>query len=143
MRLDRHLVRPAPSCGCLERATTPAMIGFVSPICGIVSRLTVSQTAYAGFHCARAQVVPPPPVDGARAFLRPIAVAGRGCRRAAAETSCIGEAIERYSAIFQGNESRITAKLSDLGVCAVDPRRLFLFSETQFAQREEWNQRRP
>lgn len=136
-----HRFLPAPSCNCAARVNhTPALSSLVSPICGLLSRLTVSNSPQAGYYCARAQLTPPLPIEDARLPVLPFAVSGRGQTYAVAEASCIGEAIERYSTIFQGSEPRITRRQSDLGEKAVDPVTLFLFSELQYLERERWNQ---
>jgi ribosomal protein S12 methylthiotransferase accessory factor len=52
--------------------------------------------------------------------------------------SALGEAIERYSAAFQGDEPRVFARGSEL-VDPVEPRDLLLMSDVQYHQREETN----
>jgi ribosomal protein S12 methylthiotransferase accessory factor len=51
--------------------------------------------------------------------------------------------VERYSAVFQGDEPRVRARLSDLGDEAVHPGALLHFSETQYRRREELNRAAP
>jgi ribosomal protein S12 methylthiotransferase accessory factor len=116
---------------------------LVSSISGVVSQLTSSAAPFASYFCARGQLAPPLPVDGARPLLRSITVTGRGATAAAAEHSCIGEAVERYSAIFQGNEPRRIARMAELGDTAISPAELFLFSDAQYRERAEWNRRLP
>ena len=135
----RHRIRPSASCRCLERSVRWPLIDLVSPICGIVSRLNVTNAPQSGFFCARAQVAPPLPVQDARPYLRPIPVSGRGPSYDIAETTCIGEAVERYSSVFQGCEKRVVATIEELGDLAIDPSSLFLFSEEQYIRREAWN----
>lgn len=67
--------------------------------------------------------------------------AGKGCHPAQAKVSAVAEAIERYSGIFQGDEARLRARYQDLGDAAIHPNDSTLFSQQQFAQREEWNAR--
>lgn len=65
--------------------------------------------------------------------------AGKGRSDAQARASCLGEAVERYCGVFRGDEPRRRARLADLGLSALDPRDLLLFSERQYATRAEWN----
>jgi ribosomal protein S12 methylthiotransferase accessory factor len=69
--------------------------------------------------------------------------AGKGRTAPQARASALCEAIERYSAIFQGDEPRTCARLSEFGMAAIDPRNLLRFSDTQYAGREEWNRLHP
>ncbi len=57
-----------------------------------------------------------------------------------AKTSALGEAIERYSGVFQGDESRIHARFKDLDR-AIHPNACMLFSERQYERRQQWNER--
>jgi ribosomal protein S12 methylthiotransferase accessory factor len=70
------------------------------------------------------------------------ASAGKGKQSTQAKVSALGEAIERYSGVFQDNEARIWATAHELGAAAVLPNTCMLFSAQQFAQRHVWNQRR-
>jgi ribosomal protein S12 methylthiotransferase accessory factor len=65
---------------------------------------------------------------------------GKGRTEIQAKVSAICEAIERYSAVWRGEEPVCQAAYSDLdpGV-AVHPSDLLTFSDNQFAGREEWN----
>jgi ribosomal protein S12 methylthiotransferase accessory factor len=64
---------------------------------------------------------------------------GKGVSDTQARVSAIGEAIERYSGVFRGDEPKIAAAFRDLGGSAVDPRQCMLYSDAQYAAREEWN----
>jgi ribosomal protein S12 methylthiotransferase accessory factor len=59
---------------------------------------------------------------------------GKGKSDAQAKVSAIGEAIERYSGGFQGDEFRIRARLNDLDRM-IHPNACMLFSERQFQLR--------
>ncbi len=65
--------------------------------------------------------------------------AGKGESNIQAQASCIGEAIERYSASFQGDEYRVVSSLTALGSRAIDPRAVMLFSGLQYEKRDWWN----
>jgi len=64
---------------------------------------------------------------------------GKGRTPDQSRVSALGEAIERWSALFQGDEPRVHARLADLGEAAVHPRELLLFSEHQYGHRERLN----
>ena len=64
---------------------------------------------------------------------------GKGCTRAQARASGLGESIERYSGLFQGDELRVRARYRDLGEAAVHPDTYTLFSARQREDRDEWN----
>jgi ribosomal protein S12 methylthiotransferase accessory factor len=64
---------------------------------------------------------------------------GKSDRQSQASGFC--EAIERYSGIYQGDEPRISSKLAELGARAIHPQKCLLFSDTQYHNREELNQK--
>ena len=58
---------------------------------------------------------------------------GKGFTDAQARASALGEAIERHSAGYQGDEPRIQATLAELGDAAVHPARCLHYSDAQYA----------
>ena len=64
---------------------------------------------------------------------------GKGTTDAQARASCLGEALERYSGVFQGDEPRIRSSYRALGEAALHPNECMHFSPTQYARREAWN----
>jgi oxazoline/thiazoline synthase len=64
---------------------------------------------------------------------------GKGKTRAQAQASGIGEALERYSAVYQGYEPRITGSYAALQTDALHPNACMNFSEYQYANRETLN----
>jgi ribosomal protein S12 methylthiotransferase accessory factor len=122
--------------------TLRQMAHHVSPITGVVREL---------------RSVPGPGGDALRMFLagpnvalpvrdaetlerREAAVsAGKGLTEAQAGASALCEAIERYSATFQGDEPRITASLLELGGQAIHPNAVQSFSQRQYREREGLN----
>ncbi|WP_437680112.1 TOMM precursor leader peptide-binding protein [Sorangium sp. So ce131] len=84
------------------------------------------------FACPVTQATPP--LDE---FIR--ASLGKGRTAAQSRAGALCEALERYSAIFQGDEPRVRASFADLDGEAVHPRLLLGFSESQYARREELN----
>ncbi|HET9385615.1 MAG TPA: YcaO-like family protein, partial [Gemmatimonadales bacterium] len=67
--------------------------------------------------------------------------AGKGIGRVQARTSALCEALERYSGVFRGDETRIRASLEALGGAAVHPNACANFSDAQFDERDVWNAR--
>lgn len=65
---------------------------------------------------------------------------GKGMTRVQAKVSAIGEAMERYSGVFRGDDEIIKrATYSQLGDSAVHLHDVLLFSDSQYANREAWN----
>jgi bacteriocin biosynthesis cyclodehydratase domain-containing protein len=64
---------------------------------------------------------------------------GKGENDGDARMSALGEAIERYTAAFQGDEMRRRASLMELGEEGIHPNCLMNFSADQFARRAEIN----
>lgn len=64
---------------------------------------------------------------------------GKGRTDEQARASGLCEALERSSAVFQGDEPRIESSLTKLGPEAIHPNACMLFSERQFETREAWN----
>jgi len=114
----------------------------VSPITGIVPEIELQAgrgyaavSVYAGrCNIAWSRARGPNRLTG-----RPETVQGKGPSDLAARVSCLGEAVERYSLIYQGDETRVRARLSDLDGPAVSPRELLLFSPAQYRRRRRWN----
>jgi len=66
---------------------------------------------------------------------------GKGASDVQARASALGEALERASAVYRGDEPRIQARLEDLGAAAIHPNDCMRFSNTQYSQRAAWNAR--
>jgi ribosomal protein S12 methylthiotransferase accessory factor len=66
---------------------------------------------------------------------------GKGRTEAQAKASCLGEAIERHSMIYRGDEVQKRGSYRALKEETIDPRTCLHFSETQYQIREEWNQK--
>jgi ribosomal protein S12 methylthiotransferase accessory factor len=64
---------------------------------------------------------------------------GKGRTDSQARTSALCEAIERYSGLYKGEESRITSTFNRLKDAAIHPNNCMLFSEEQYLKRNEWN----
>jgi oxazoline/thiazoline synthase len=120
-------------------ATLAQLEAHISPITGIISRLNpISDSpitpAYAADHNIGW-------MHDDLYFLRESLRArtgGKGKSDTQARASAIGESIERYAGMFQGDEARTQARLADLP-SAIHPNACMLFSDNQFAIRDEWN----
>lgn len=66
---------------------------------------------------------------------------GKGRTVAQSRTSVMCEAIERWSALFQGDELCIRASFVELGDKAIHPNELLNFSDLQYENRDMFNQR--
>jgi oxazoline/thiazoline synthase len=66
---------------------------------------------------------------------------GKGMTDAQARASALGEAVERYSGVFRGDEVRIKASYRELISQAIHPNACMNFSARQYREREEWNRR--
>ncbi|WAL73463.1 TOMM precursor leader peptide-binding protein [Kitasatospora sp. YST-16] len=64
---------------------------------------------------------------------------GKGRTDVQARASALGEAMERFSGVFQGDEARRTATFAELGDAAIHPERTLLYSAKQYAERDRWN----
>jgi len=67
------------------------------------------------------------------------ACSGTGITDAQARASALGEAVERYSGIFRGNEFRIKASYVELSDNAIHPNASMNFSPHQYRDRDRWN----
>jgi ribosomal protein S12 methylthiotransferase accessory factor len=117
---------------------------LISPITGPVKQLIKMPMALPGLHTYNAGqnfAVPMGHVSDLRAGLRS-AAAGKGMSDVQARASAIGEAIERYSGLYRGDEAHIVASYAELGPDrSIAPNELHQFSDAQFAARNEWNAR--
>ncbi|MBT2405456.1 MULTISPECIES: TOMM precursor leader peptide-binding protein [unclassified Streptomyces] len=117
---------------------------LVSPISGPVSSLVKVPLDVEGLHTYTAGqnfAVPMANAADLRAGLRS-ASSGKGISDVQARASALGEAIERYSGVFHGDEARITSSYEALGADrAIEPNALHQYSDRQFADRLEWNAR--
>lgn len=64
---------------------------------------------------------------------------GKGTTDANARASAIGEGLERYSGVFQGDEPRRSGRFRDFGGDAIHPNDCMLFSARQYEDRDAWN----
>lgn len=113
----------------------------VSPVTGIVSAITPSiwhgagpiRTYMAGHNFALKSDQLLALKDGLRSNS-----SGKGRTDAQARTSALCEALERFSGVYRGEETRVRSSYAALGDAAVDPRACMLFSEQQYRERDKW-----
>ncbi|MGW0358940.1 TOMM precursor leader peptide-binding protein [Nocardia nova] len=139
--------RKATVAGGGHRSLTPeqfvsAYTPLISPITGPVTELMPVATPGDGLYVYEAGINPAVPVAGlgpVKSGLRSMA-GGKGMSQTQARASAVAEAVERYCGRFQGDEARRVASYAELGESAVEPNRVLLYSEQQFAQRERLNE---
>lgn len=139
-REARHFVfrrADCASCGKAPPAHPSSLYVHCSPWTGIVQQVELTGTPVAGAYRSTAVWTPPRPVGSARSDLRRRQSFGRGRTPLEAGYGCIGEALERYSLVYRGDERMTRARLCDID--AIDPSRVLLFSDEQYANRHEWN----
>lgn len=126
--------------GCSASDVFQALEPLASPIAGILLRfepmnisLPRGMQAYGAVFCP---ALPPPERRLEDALVQPAVCAGTGRSREDAMAACLAEAVERYSIQFRGDEPFRSDSFTGLGVDAVDPRELLLFSESQFSARQ-------
>lgn len=117
---------------------------LVSPISGVVSMLEkptdvgdgVMHVYVSGRNVARG----PESWYNLQADLRSMS-SGKGTTDSQAKASALCEGLERYSAVFRGDEPRRRATLRQLGGAAIHPNSCMLFSDRQYRERDRWNAR--
>lgn len=110
---------------------------LISPVTGVVSTLEITDSLKAGLFHATATFVHPYCSRKVRSPLRPSTSSGKGLTSVEAETSCLAEAIERYSLTYQESDMCLSAKPEPNML--VSPNDILLFSEAQFQNRDTWN----
>ncbi|HEX5403197.1 MAG TPA: TOMM precursor leader peptide-binding protein [Pseudonocardiaceae bacterium] len=118
--------------------------GLVDPITGVVPELKPIATGLPfvrGYSSGYNRAYRVTSLQGLRDGLRTHSC-GKGVTDIQARASALGEALERYSGVYAGDEPTITASYAELNADAVHPNASMLFSDTQFEQRAEWNARR-
>ncbi len=121
--------------------TTERFVRHVSPVSGVVARLTRVSSARPPLHVYLAGD-PGPRKHGTDNCWKPAEAmipGGKGTTDAQARASALCEALERYSGEFQGDEPRRSGSFSGLEPVAIHPNDCMGFSESQYARREETN----
>lgn len=148
-QIERLKAQPTLNTDGGFRSKSPADIlvqfqKFVSPISGVISGVVPSKwndrspirTYSAGHNFALSNKHLAFLTEGLRTCS-----SGKGTTDTQARASAICEALERYSGVFQGNEARVRSSKAELGARALDPNECMLFSDRQFEERQNWNER--
>ena len=132
---DTLTERIPPSHGAVDLAS------LVDPLTGVVLQTIPLEPDLPGpFHACRSPWGGEPHGESLAALSGCLPRGmGKGWTADEARTRAIGEAVERYSAAFQGDESAITASAHELGEETIDPTECMLYSEAQYAARSERN----
>lgn len=130
-------VSPEETARQLERQVSP-LTGIVQGLQPVPSGGELAPLFDAGHNLARRAEGP----RFLREALRGHSI-GKGKTSAQARASGLGEAIERYCGVLQGDEARRRERMAALGADAVHPHRLLLFSERQYRERQAWNDAHP
>ena len=136
--------------GCDPRDVLRQLERHVSPITGIVSRLTSGKRSggadpnaagpaltvaadhnFSDMHDDRFVLY-----EGMRRRS-----GGKGKTAEQARTSALAESVERYSGVFDGTEPRIRSTFVDLGPAAIHPNLCMHYSDRQYVEREAHNRR--
>jgi oxazoline/thiazoline synthase len=126
---------------CINRSKRVPLVAskLTSAVSGIVAHLETAELHRGLFRSTAvcAQALFP---DHALRFMPEArqSVDGKGESGQMAIRSCLGEAVERYSITFQGDESRIRAAYRDIQRKAIHPHSLILASERQHRRRNWW-----
>ena len=113
----------------------------ISPITGVIRELQKLPDRLDGFHNYVAKHHFISMFDDLRALAQNIGgrSGGKGRTDIQARVSGFGEAIERYSGVFQGDEIRIKSSYHQLGDRAIHPNACMNFSQSQYRDRQNWN----
>jgi thiazole/oxazole-forming peptide maturase SagD family component len=132
----RHFVVSLRDCACYEPKLCLPLKAHLSPLIGLVWRLSRTSRPIAGIYHAYANFITPPGTLSATTAAERTSW-GRGIAISEAENSCVGEAIEAYSLIHRGDEKTIQARPFEID--GIDPRQILLFSNRQYGMRNEYN----
>ncbi|MCC8484132.1 MAG: YcaO-like family protein [Rickettsia endosymbiont of Labidopullus appendiculatus] len=117
---------------------------LISPITGIVGELNIKEPWQEGlFYLAYAYHPLITRFEDIESFLGnfgSITSCGKGKTLTEAKIGAIGEAVERYSGVLQGNEKIINASLAELGKQAIHPNDVLLISDEQYITNKQINQ---
>lgn len=113
----------------------------ISPITGVIRELQKLPDRLDGFHNYVAKHHFVSMFDDLRTLTQNIGgrSGGKGRTDIQARVSGLGEAIERYSGVFQGDEIRIKSSYQQLGDRAIHPNDCMNFSPSQYRDRQNWN----
>jgi len=112
---------------------------LISPVCGAISYLHTMPDRHREDRpvFAAGYLVSPQQMPANNSFDK--LCAGKGRTIAQARTSALCEALERFSGVYQGDESQLSGSLTELPGPAITFNQLQNFSNQQFNQREQIN----
>jgi ribosomal protein S12 methylthiotransferase accessory factor len=159
MNLEQHVVSPSDQCTVCEKnqldfsritlrnrkhptanQTFQKYKHLISPITGIVDELTTEARGPFYFSTAKHPFVPESDTKYPSTLRLKRTSIGKGLTPEQSETAALCEALERYSGIFRGNESRIVASYMEIKKEAIHPNAFLNFSDSQYANRTKLNQ---
>lgn len=114
---------------------------LISPVTGLVKEITRDRRGPESFNSCHSGPNLATSVTGIRTLRSSLRAqsGGKGVTAVDAEASALCEALERFSATFQGDEQRVRGSLRALGEQAIHPNDCMLFDERQYRERAEWN----
>jgi ribosomal protein S12 methylthiotransferase accessory factor len=113
---------------------------LISPITGIVDELTTESRGPFYFSTVKHPFVLPSDKKYPSTLRLKRTSIGKGLTPLQSETAALCEALERYSGIFRGDESRIMASYMEIKEDAIHPKVSLNFSDVQYANRTKFNQ---
>ncbi|UKI07893.1 MULTISPECIES: TOMM precursor leader peptide-binding protein [Variovorax] len=123
--------RTAPASATVERLSR-----HVGPLCGVIARvkpLNAESEDMLTVYRSEIFKTPPPFGDPAPGAWTQVCL-GKGMSAAQSRASAMCEAVERYSAFYQGDEATVIAPAADLDAPCIAPTALARFSEHQKSQ---------
>ena len=115
------------------RETLARWSRLVDPLTGVVPALERIDEGSPGLHVYATGANLANPGESWRSLRRSLrsSSGGKGFTDDQARASAIGEAVERYSGLFEGDEPRVRTSLRALGDTGIHPNRCMLFSRRQ------------
>jgi bacteriocin biosynthesis cyclodehydratase domain-containing protein len=126
--------RNCPACVNLPQRSSMNPSVHCSALTGIVQHVKSFEQPILGVFQAGATLIGPVPARGTKRSLTYADSWGRGMSPQQARESCIGEALEFYSAAYRGNEKLLRGTLARTPG-GIDPRTILLYSEKQYEDR--------
>lgn len=126
---------------CSPKETLERLMPHVDPVSGVVPVLMPSDDTEGLHHYMALQTQLGRGVHHSenRLLGKPQGAEGKGQTDTQAKASCLGEAIERYSCCYSDDIQTRRGRLSDMGAEAIHPNEVQLFSDSQYAHRDQIN----
>ncbi len=133
----KHFTADGGHRSVAPEVTIARLTPFIDPLTGVVAelrRIPYDDPAIHVYMSGLNSAALHHDLEGLSAGLRRSS-SGKGFTDAQARASALGEAVERHSALFQGDEPRIRATYQDIKDDAVHPTRCLHFSANQYSNR--------